>query len=262
MALGWNKRNIRILSITGVLLFVIFLISQNNNGMLTDPSGLISDAFESTSVKGMIDSDNVRVGGKVRYSSDDLVKGTAKDDKVNAEIDKIKEEVGLPFNDNNNNNIANKKLTTDNNKNNVVNEKSTVQNNAAQRAVQGGSEPVKFDPAQEYAIISELSPIILYTKTFCPYCKRLAKLLEESYSFQPEFHAVKLDKHTHGDELQQFVNKQTGHNTVPNFVINGKSLGGYDDILKLHEAGKLIETIQEMSDYSVVVKAIEKPSNS
>ena len=37
----------------------------------------------------------------------------------------------------------------------------------------------------------------------------------------------------------------TGGNTVPQIVINGKSIGGYDDLLKLNDNGKLMKLIKE-----------------
>lgn len=38
----------------------------------------------------------------------------------------------------------------------------------------------------------------------------------------------------------------TGRKTVPNVMINGKSIGGGDDIAALDSGGTLVETVREM----------------
>jgi len=38
----------------------------------------------------------------------------------------------------------------------------------------------------------------------------------------------------------------TGRRTVPNILINGKSIGGGDDVQELHESGKLAEKVKSM----------------
>jgi len=40
--------------------------------------------------------------------------------------------------------------------------------------------------------------------------------------------------------------KTTGRRTVPNVLINGKSIGGGDDIASLHEDDKLVAQIKEL----------------
>lgn len=55
-----------------------------------------------------------------------------------------------------------------------------------------------------------------------------------------------LDLHPLGPGLQAALMKSTGRRTVPNVLINGKSIGGGDDVGALHEDNKLIETIKTM----------------
>lgn len=246
MTLSLNKRNVRVLSITGLLMLLVFFLMQNENSILSPPSGYFSDDEDiSSTSKGMINSnDNVKVG-----SGNNIKVGS--DASVNAEIDRIKEQVGIPQNNLLKEPASNKDVAS-----------TSVKNNAAQRAIPGGSEIVEFDPAKEYAIIREIAPIIIFSKTFCPYCKKMKELLKKEYSFSPDFFSVELDKHTNGEALQKYIEAQTGQKTVPNFVVNGKSLGGFDSLEKLHKSGTLIETVQAASDYSVLVSSIKKPSNS
>lgn len=55
-----------------------------------------------------------------------------------------------------------------------------------------------------------------------------------------------------GTWLQEWLRSSTGRGTVPNVMINGKSIGGGDDIEQLHNEGKLIETIQSLGGKRIV----------
>lgn len=63
------------------------------------------------------------------------------------------------------------------------------------------------------------------------------------YSITPPPYVVELDHHELGPALQAALGKSTGRATVPNVLINGKSIGGGDDIAKLHSDGTLTHTI-------------------
>jgi hypothetical protein len=57
---------------------------------------------------------------------------------------------------------------------------------------------------------------------------------------------VELDLHPLGPGLQDALQKSTGRRTVPNVLINGKSIGGGDDVAALDESDTLISKIKEM----------------
>lgn len=57
---------------------------------------------------------------------------------------------------------------------------------------------------------------------------------------------VELDQHELGLALQARLAQMTGRSTVPNVLINGKSIGGGDDVAELHEKGVLIDTVKSM----------------
>lgn len=57
---------------------------------------------------------------------------------------------------------------------------------------------------------------------------------------------MELDHEELGPGLQNALQKSTGRRTVPNVLINGKSIGGGDDIQALHDTGKLIDKFQAM----------------
>lgn len=57
---------------------------------------------------------------------------------------------------------------------------------------------------------------------------------------------------TLGRKLQDLLASLTGRRTVPNIMINAKSLGGSDDIARMHEEGTLEEEIKRMGGNRIV----------
>jgi hypothetical protein len=51
---------------------------------------------------------------------------------------------------------------------------------------------------------------------------------------------------TLGRKLQDLLAKRTGRKTVPNILINGRSIGGSDDLAKLDADDELVKKIREM----------------
>lgn len=62
----------------------------------------------------------------------------------------------------------------------------------------------------------------------------------------PAPYVVELDQNPLGPKLQNALASSTGRRTVPNILINGKSIGGGDDMRELDEASKLIDTVTSM----------------
>lgn len=75
--------------------------------------------------------------------------------------------------------------------------------------------------------------VVMYSTKFCPFCMR-AKSLLKSKNVEFENIDVGNDK-----SLWQKMEKLSGQNTVPQIFINGKALGGFDDINYLNQQGKL-----------------------
>lgn len=57
---------------------------------------------------------------------------------------------------------------------------------------------------------------------------------------------MELDQHELGSGLQAHLAKSTGRTTVPNVLINGKSIGGGDEVAALDTGGTLIEKVKSM----------------
>ncbi|KAI9819889.1 MAG: hypothetical protein M1827_006459 [Pycnora praestabilis] len=94
--------------------------------------------------------------------------------------------------------------------------------------------------------ILKRSPIIIFSKSYCPYSKKAKIILLEKYKIVPAPWVVELDEHPLGHELQTALKKSTGRATVPNVLINGKSIGGGDDVEELQNSGTLIDKVKKM----------------
>ena len=68
----------------------------------------------------------------------------------------------------------------------------------------------------------------------------------EKYKIVPAPYVVELDQHPLGSKLQTALAESTGRRTVPNILINGKSVGGGDEMRELDESAKLIDTVNSM----------------
>ena len=79
-----------------------------------------------------------------------------------------------------------------------------------------------------------MADIVIYTKDYCPYCTKAKGLLTRK---KQTFREIDI---TNDEKLQQeMIEKSGGRRTVPQIFINGKSVGGADDLYALEAAGKL-----------------------
>jgi glutaredoxin len=100
--------------------------------------------------------------------------------------------------------------------------------------------------------ILKKGPIIIFSKSYCPFSKKAKHILLDLYTITPPPYVVELDQHELGPGLQGALQKMTGRRTVPNVLINGKSIGGGDDVEALHTEGKIVETVKSMGGKRVV----------
>lgn len=69
--------------------------------------------------------------------------------------------------------------------------------------------------------------IIIYSKDSCPWCVKAKKeLSSRGYSYK-SIDILTMDP----AELEKIM-EETGRNTVPNIFINGKNIGGYQELMK------------------------------
>lgn len=102
--------------------------------------------------------------------------------------------------------------------------------------------------------ILKKSPVVIFSKTFCPFSKRAKGVLLEKYSIDPAPYVVELDEHPMGKQLQARLAVTTGRKTVPNIMINGKSVGGSDEIAELDSRKTLIDKFKSMGGKKLSMK--------
>jgi glutaredoxin 3 len=79
-----------------------------------------------------------------------------------------------------------------------------------------------------------LPPIVIYTKSSCPYCRAAKDLLRRKGA---PFEEISVD----GDRAGQtaMAQKAGGRSSVPQIVIGAAHVGGCDDLYDLESAGRL-----------------------
>ena len=79
--------------------------------------------------------------------------------------------------------------------------------------------------------------ITIYTTNWCPSCNYAKKLFDElSLDYQ------EINIESENISREQLL-KLTGGYSVPQIIINGKAIGGYDNLLFLHQNNKLNQLI-------------------
>ncbi|CAI5506113.1 unnamed protein product [Closterium sp. Naga37s-1] len=89
--------------------------------------------------------------------------------------------------------------------------------------------------------IIEENAVVVFSKTFCPYCVRVKQILAK---LKAKFKAIELDHDPEGAAMQQALAQMTGQRTVPSVFINQQHIGGCDDTDALNRQGKLVPLLQ------------------
>ncbi|KAF2196004.1 glutaredoxin, partial [Delitschia confertaspora ATCC 74209] len=103
--------------------------------------------------------------------------------------------------------------------------------------------------------------VIIFSKSYCPHSKRAKNILLNLYKIVPAPFVVELDQHPLGLQLQNTLGRSTGRRTVPNVLINGKSIGGGDEVSALHDSGKLLDTVNSMGGKRIMEAEQRSDSN-
>ena len=75
--------------------------------------------------------------------------------------------------------------------------------------------------------------VLLYTTSWCPFCRRAKTLLKEKGVKWKELD-IEADR-----DHRQAMTQASGRNTVPQIFINGTHVGGFDDLFELDAQGML-----------------------
>lgn len=79
-----------------------------------------------------------------------------------------------------------------------------------------------------------MTTVEIYTKDYCPYCKKAKELLTKKKVTFTEYD-VTYDQ----EKFEEMVERSFGRRTVPQIFINGTHIGGCDDMHELDDKGKL-----------------------
>lgn len=84
-----------------------------------------------------------------------------------------------------------------------------------------------------------MARVEIYTKFLCPYCTRAKRLLD-SKGITYEEHDIS----TGGPKRAEMMQRAGGRHTVPQVFIDGRHIGGSDDLAALDSQGKLDPLLQ------------------
>ncbi|HEX8365366.1 MAG TPA: glutaredoxin 3 [Allosphingosinicella sp.] len=79
-----------------------------------------------------------------------------------------------------------------------------------------------------------MARVEIYTKFMCPYCAR-AKQLLQSKGIDYEETEISMDR----DKREEMIQRANGRTTVPQIFIDGRHVGGSDDLAELERSGRL-----------------------
>ena len=79
-----------------------------------------------------------------------------------------------------------------------------------------------------------MSDVVIYTKSWCPYCQKAKALLTSKGVVFEE-----IDVGNDPDGQAAMAQRAHGRSTVPQIFIKEKHVGGCDDLHALEDAGKL-----------------------
>ena len=78
-----------------------------------------------------------------------------------------------------------------------------------------------------------MSEVVVYSTGYCGYCVRAKQLLVRK---GVAFTEIMVDQ---DHEQRALMEQITGRRTVPQIIINGNHVGGWDELIALERAGKL-----------------------
>ncbi|KAH9892691.1 hypothetical protein C8Q73DRAFT_68690 [Cubamyces lactineus] len=120
-----------------------------------------------------------------------------------------------------------------------------------------------YNWAQHTKRIRSLYPLVVFSKTYCPYVElsistslrrfadhshrysQKAKALLEAYEISPAPKIIEVNVRSDGPQIQTILSRVTGRSTVPNILLKGKSIGGSDELHRIHNEGQLKKLLED-----------------
>ncbi len=79
-----------------------------------------------------------------------------------------------------------------------------------------------------------MADVEIYTTPFCPYCHRAKNLLKQKGVDYSEYDVMMA-----AGKRAEMRDRASGRNTVPQIFIDGRHIGGSDDLIALDKKGEL-----------------------
>ena len=86
----------------------------------------------------------------------------------------------------------------------------------------------------------------IYSTSWCPSCVYAKRLLEDN---NIEFKEINIEEE--GISREQ-LHEITGGMSVPQIVINDKTIGGFENLLSISQSGKLLELLNKWNFYQKI----------
>lgn len=86
-----------------------------------------------------------------------------------------------------------------------------------------------------------MAKIEMYSSFWCPFCARAKTLLERKGA-----QVTEIDVDMDVDKRKEMVQRSGGRRSVPQIFIDGRHVGGCDDLYALERAGKLDPLLASM----------------
>ena len=81
--------------------------------------------------------------------------------------------------------------------------------------------------------------VTIYSTTYCPYCRQAERFLEsQGVAF------TNVDVTDDEPMREKLVTLSGGRRTVPQIFIGERPIGGYTDMMALHQSGELAELLR------------------
>jgi glutaredoxin 3 len=74
----------------------------------------------------------------------------------------------------------------------------------------------------------------IYTTPFCPYCARAKRLLDQKGAA-----FVEIDLWQFPERRAEMIERAGGRRTVPQLIVDGRAIGGSDQLAELERGGEL-----------------------
>lgn len=83
-----------------------------------------------------------------------------------------------------------------------------------------------------------MAKVEIYTKTFCGFCIRAKRLLD-----MKKVDYIEYSVDMGGEKKAEMVQRAGGRMTVPQIFVEGRHIGGCDELMALEQQGKLDELL-------------------